>query len=137
MQPDPRRSADTASWLRKASSDLRCAEIDLVAQPAVPEDAVFHCQQAIEKALKAFLVWHDVPFQKTHDLGKLGKQAVEFDTTLDPLVEQVVDLTKYAWVFRYPGDPAVPTAEEAAEALFRARRTVEEITTRLPSDVHP
>lgn len=76
MQPDPQRRADTQSWLRKASSDLRYAEIDLAARPAAPEDAVFHCQQAVEKALKAFLVWHDEPFQKTHDLGKLGNQAV-------------------------------------------------------------
>ena len=137
MQPDPRRSADTASWLSKAFGDLRCAEIDLAAQPAAPEDAVFHCQQAIEKALKAYLVWHDAPFQKTHDLGKLGKQAVEFDITLDPLVEQVVDLTKYAWMFRYPGDPVVLTAEEANEILLRAKLVVKEIAARLPVEARP
>ena len=57
MQPDPQSLADTASWLRKASSDLRYAGIDLAAEPAAPEDAVFHCQQAVEKALKAFLVY--------------------------------------------------------------------------------
>ena len=27
-------------------------------------DATFHCQQAVEKALKAFLIWHDRPFRK-------------------------------------------------------------------------
>ena len=48
MEPDPRRLADTASWLRKASNDLRYAGIDLAAEPAAPEDAVFHCQQAVE-----------------------------------------------------------------------------------------
>jgi HEPN domain-containing protein len=79
MQPDPQRTADTESWLRKASNDLRYAGIDLAANPPAPEDAVFHCQQAVEKALKAFLVWHDVPFVKTHDLGKLGNQAVQLD----------------------------------------------------------
>src|ERR1035438_4410397 len=62
MQPDSRRLADTASWLRKASNDLRYAGIDLAAEPAASEDAVFHCQQAVEKALKAFFVWSDVPF---------------------------------------------------------------------------
>jgi hypothetical protein len=50
-QPDPRRLADTASWLRKASNDLRYAGIDLAAEPPASEDAVFHCQQAVEKAL--------------------------------------------------------------------------------------
>jgi HEPN domain-containing protein len=48
---------------------------------------LFHCQQAAEKALKGFLAWHDQPFPKTHDLGKLGKQAVEVDPTLEPLIE--------------------------------------------------
>jgi HEPN domain-containing protein len=60
MPPDPQRLADTAPWLRKASNDLRYAAIDLAADPSAPEDAVFHCQQAVEKALKAFLVWRDV-----------------------------------------------------------------------------
>ena len=64
MQPDSRRLADTASWLRKASNDLRYAGIDLAAEPAASEDAVFHCQQAVEKALKAFLVWSDGHFPK-------------------------------------------------------------------------
>jgi len=39
MPPDPQRLADTESWLRKASNDLRCAEIDLAAEPPAPEDA--------------------------------------------------------------------------------------------------
>jgi HEPN domain-containing protein len=29
---------------------------------------VFHAQRAAEKAMKAFLAWHDVPFRKTHNL---------------------------------------------------------------------
>jgi hypothetical protein len=39
---------------------------------------------------------------KTHDLGKLGKQAVELDQTLEPLIDEVVEFTNYAWMFRYP-----------------------------------
>ena len=55
MQHDAARSADTRGWLRKAAQDLRGAEIDLAAAPPLPGDAAFHCQQATEKALKAFL----------------------------------------------------------------------------------
>src|ERR1019366_8932920 len=94
MQPDVRRRADTLSWFEKAHKDLRCAQIDLAAEPPAPEDALYHCQQASEKALKGFLVWHDQPYPKTHDLGKLGKQAVELDQTLEPLVDEVVEFTK-------------------------------------------
>jgi HEPN domain-containing protein len=72
------------SWFEKAHKDLRCAQIDLAAEPPASEDALYHCQQAAEKALKGFLVWHDQPFPKTHDLGRLGKQATELDQTLEP-----------------------------------------------------
>jgi HEPN domain-containing protein len=131
MQPDPQRLADTASWLRKASNDLRYAGIDLAAEPAAPEDAVFHCQQAVEKALKAFLVWSDVPFPKTHDLGRLGSQAVRVDPSLEQLVDRIVDLSKYAWMFRYPGDPMEPSTEEAREVLVRATAVVDEVKGRI------
>jgi hypothetical protein len=55
MQPDPVRLADTRAWLVKAANDLRAAAVDLAATPPLLEDALFHCQQAAEKAFKAFL----------------------------------------------------------------------------------
>jgi HEPN domain-containing protein len=78
---------------------LRCAQIDLAADPPASEYALYYCQQAAEKALKWFLVWHDQPFPKTHDLGKLDKQAVDLDQTLDIFIDEVVEFTKYAWMF--------------------------------------
>ena len=131
MRPDPQRIADAKSWLGKACNDLRYAAIDLGADPAAPEDSVFHCQQAVEKALKAFLVWHDLPFPKTHDLGRLGSQAVELDATLEPLVDRIVDLSKYAWAFRYPGNQPEPTLAEAVDAFSRAKSAVDEIASRI------
>ena len=52
MPPDPVRVADTRAWLEKAEQDLRSAQADLAFAPPVVGDAVFHCQQAVEKALK-------------------------------------------------------------------------------------
>src|ERR1039457_4205263 len=101
-----------------------------------PEDALYHCQQAAEKALKGFLAWHDQPFPKTHDLGKLGKQAVELEQTLEPLVDEVVEFTKYAWMFRYPGDADEPSVTDAAEVLHKVRVFVEALLTRLPEEAH-
>ncbi len=77
-------------------------------QPAGTEFGGVH-----SSGLKGFLVWHDQPFLKTHDLGKLGKQAVELDQTLEPLIDEVVEFTKYAWLFRYPGDVEEPSVGEA------------------------
>jgi HEPN domain-containing protein len=119
----------------KRHKDLRCAQIDLAADPPASEDALYHCQQAAEKALKGFLVWHDQPFPKTHDLGKLGKQAVDLDQTLEPLIDEVVEFTKYAWMFRYPGDVEEPSVAEAGAVLHRVRAFVEAMTIRLPKEV--
>ena len=61
MQREPR--ADQArQWLRHSAEDLRAASHDLQAAPPLVGDVLFHCQQAVEKALKAFLAWHLQPF---------------------------------------------------------------------------
>jgi HEPN domain-containing protein len=64
MPPDPPRLADVRAWLRKASQDLRAAEVEWDGdRERLASDIVFHCQQAAEKALKAYLAWHDLPFR--------------------------------------------------------------------------
>jgi HEPN domain-containing protein len=110
MPPDDPRLADVRGWLRRAADDLRSAEVDLAASPPLTGDAAFHCQQATEKALKALLAWHDVPFRKTHDLAELGQQCVGLDPSLASLCQRAEPLTPFAWMFRYPGEPEEPTA---------------------------
>ena len=87
MQPD--KAAVVRSWLSKAASDLRGAHIDLEADPPLIEDALFHCQQAAEKSLKAFLTAHDTPFKKTHDLDELGRACLERDASLGDSMRSV------------------------------------------------
>jgi HEPN domain-containing protein len=99
--------------------------------------ALFHCQQCAEKALKAFLTWHDVPFRKVHELEELGVQCRQIDSTLAPFVEGVEPLTKYVSRFRYPGAPYTPSLEEGQAALALARGLLEVIGSRLPLAVRP
>lgn len=103
MPHDPVRVADTRSWIEKALVDFRGAEADLAASPPVIEDVLFHAQQAVEKMLKAFLTWHDLPFRKTHAIEELGELCIGVDPTLKELVDRSVPLTEYASKFRYPG----------------------------------
>src|SRR5256885_948672 len=63
----------------QGATDLRAAALDLAADPPILDDLVFHCQQAVEKAMKAFLSWHDEPFGKTHNLETLGEGAKRFE----------------------------------------------------------
>ena len=59
MAADPVLVENTKAWLAKAAKDLRRVEQLISAEEPDYEDAVFHCQQTVEKALKAFLTWHD------------------------------------------------------------------------------
>ncbi len=137
MSHDPVRVADTRAWLTKAASDLAAGTYELTPEPPFAADAVFHAQQAAEKALKALLVWHDVPFRKTHDLLEVGGQCAALDASLEPLVRRAAVLTQYAWKYRYPGEPVEPTREEAEAALYLAREVYEAILARLPEEVRP
>lgn len=98
---------------------------------------MFHAQQAAEKAMKAFLAWHDVPFRKTHNLEELGQQCVALDATLQGAADRAAPLTEYAWKFRYPGDLHEPDRAEAERALAAARSVHKDIRDRLPPKVLP
>jgi len=135
MPPDPVRIDETRLWIGKARADLRAAAVDLDADPPLFEDALFHCQQAAEKALKAFLTWHDRPFRKTHNLVELGGQCAEIDQTLEPLLQRAAKLTDYAAAYRYPGVTAVPTPEETRAERDLATELVDAVLAALPPEV--
>lgn len=61
------------SWVQKAEHDLKNAKIVLCSQEEnKPYDTVcFHCQQAVEKYLKAYLVFLNKDFPRTHSLAWL------------------------------------------------------------------
>lgn len=56
---------EVRQWLLKADHDLRSARC-LMSGDGEPllDTAVYHCQQAAEKALKAYLTAHNVVFPK-------------------------------------------------------------------------
>ena len=75
--PDPADVWDeVVGWLRVAEADRRAATVCMDSGPPLLEVAAFHCQQAVEKLLKGFLVHASVDFTKTHDLERLGAVVV-------------------------------------------------------------
>lgn len=59
---------DAREWLVHAEGDLLYARLGQKDPRVLRSLIVFHAQQAIEKALKAVLVEHEIEFPKTHDL---------------------------------------------------------------------
>jgi HEPN domain-containing protein len=93
--------------------------------------SVYHCQQAAEKALKAFLTLHDVVFPKTHDLTLLLDRCIDLDAGLETLRDEAELLTPFATAFRYPGPTVEPTVEEVDEALAAAEAVLSGIQARI------
>jgi HEPN domain-containing protein len=124
-------------WLDRARSDLRAAEVLLADQPPLCEDAGFHGQQALEKSLKAFLVYHQVDFAWTHQIGPLLQLCAERDDGFGQFVTSAVPLTEYAVRFRYLFLGPPPSPEEVRAALDVARQVYAFVVARLPEETHP
>ncbi len=126
-EPEP----NCARWMAKADNDLLNIENNLRAQN-VPWDTVcFHAQQAAEKRLKAFLVYHGAQPRKTRDLVALLAECVRFDSSLETLEPECRKITYYAIASRYPADLTEPGEAEARELVTIAYRIKTEIASRL------
>ncbi|MBI3683176.1 MAG: HEPN domain-containing protein [Acidobacteria bacterium] len=137
MRPDPIRVEETTAWLEKSRKDLWRAENVLTLDPPDTEDCLFHCQQAVEKSLKAFLVWRDHPFRKTHDLVELTRQCVDLEPTLADVLRGVGGLTRFAWEYRYPGEAETPELEFAHRWLLKVKEVLGAIEGLLPPPTSP
>ena len=124
-------------WLIKARHDLLSARVLAAQVEPLLDTAVYHCQQAGEKAVKAFLTFHDCEFERIHDVERLVHLAMPYE---DRFVECVSDarlLTPYATFFRYPGITFEPSVSEFAQAVMAATDIYEFVLSLLPVDVLP
>lgn len=98
------------------------AELALENKPEYTDSICFHCQQTVEKYLKAYLVSLDVRFEKKHNLGYLLDLINEKEEVSDEFYEMVEKLEDYAVEIRYPDDWFEPALEDAKEAYEIAKR---------------
>lgn len=123
------------SWLIKARHDLASARKLAAGDEPLLDTAVYHCQQAGEKAVKGFLVFHDQRFKKTHDIRALRTLAEQYESGFSPWQQAAEKLTPYAAVFRYPAEFEEPTQEEFDQALQAAEGLFDYVCSVLPQDV--
>lgn len=108
------------AWWAKGDSDLRSARILLKVDPPEPEVVCFHSQQAAEKYLKSYLVFHGVEPPYTHDLTALLSLCIKHDATMGAVSEMAALLKPFAVHIRYPGVEDPPDGNTAASALDSA-----------------
>ncbi|MBI5325690.1 MAG: HEPN domain-containing protein [Ignavibacteriae bacterium] len=118
-------------WFRKAKNDLTSAEKLSSGDNPVLDTAIYHCQQAAEKTLKGFLVFHEIEFSKTHDLRTLINLASKMDNSIKELENAAESLTPYAVEYRYPDDIMEPDEDEFNDAFNYAKNIYEFILNKL------
>lgn len=126
-------------WLTRAHHDLRSARALASLDDPLRDTAIYHCQQAAEKSVKAWLQSHDDPFPKTHDIEDLVERAAGLHPDFRQFARAAAILTPYVSAFRYPGgfDEPMPTREEFDEALQHAQSMYDFVLSLLPADTRP
>lgn len=133
---DEATTHEVRQWLHKSDHDLRSAA-RLMSGDEEPllDTAVYHCQQAAEKALKAYLTAHGVVFSKIHLLSPILSLCADIDSSFVQLSDAAELLTPLATEFRYPGDIMEPDPSDAEEAYSAAEQVVLFVGSRLTDAV--
>ena len=132
---EPANRKEAKRWMRQAEDDLDATSCQF--QSAHYSLACFHCQQAVEKALKALLFAKGrirksqlKDDSEAHDLMSLAYRLSGLDPHLRAIPEMVVCLQRYYFDTRYPqyhkgfSQTSIPaemfTQEDAAGAISKA-----------------
>jgi len=128
-----------AAWLAKSRSDLETARQLLEIPDGHLDAAIYHCQQAAEKALKAWLLFRGCQFPRTHDLEVLLDLAFGVDASLEQFREGAETLTPYVAIYRYPNEEGFtePTRDETEKALELSKQIHEHVLNVVPASCHP
>jgi HEPN domain-containing protein len=102
-------------WTEKAEHDLIAAKLVIEHQPLILDIACFHCQQAVEKYLKTFLVFKKEEFPRTHNLDLLLQSCTSHSKDFATI--DLKNLEDFAVRGRYPHDFLQPEPEETREFL--------------------
>jgi len=122
-------------WLKKAQRDLSAAQ--KLAQE-LPDIAIYHCQQAEEKALKGFLILHDQDSGDTHNINTLVKLASAFKPEFVTVLKEAGYLSQYNQTYRYPMEATEdfnPTPGELKKAYKLASEVYKNVVDSMPTEV--
>ena len=120
-------------WFARAMADLGAAAI-LLKHGGDRAVAAMHVQQAVEKALKGYLISKGWKLKRTHDLIQLLDQAVRFEAGFEKSRSFCEEATAYFFEARYPlfissrnyRKSEVRSAIRKAQAIFELAETAEE-----------
>jgi HEPN domain-containing protein len=111
-------------WIGKAEEDLLVVQQLMLSEIPIKGAIAYHCQQAAEKFLKAFMLYHKLEIPKTHNIEFLLEKCLKIDerfSFVDP-----GNLTDYGVEVRYPGDFLEPSLKEL-ETMISVVKDIREL----------
>lgn len=104
------------NWLFKAREDISVMKrLSDSGIEFYTSTICFHAQQAVEKYLKTFLIYHDVDFPRTHDVDFLIDECRKIDD--ENFNVDLKSLTEFGVSVRYPDDFFIPGVNETKEYI--------------------
>jgi len=118
-------------WISKGDHDLGTAKITYLHIREYLDTVTFHCQQAVEKYLKAYLIFQSTVFRFTHDLiyslDLITQKDIDFENYYDTLSE----IQGYAVEIRYPNETIYISKEKVENAMIIAKEVREFVTRKM------
>lgn len=118
-------------WIIKGDHDLGTAKITYFHIPEYLDTVTFHCQQAVEKYLKAYLIFQSIPFKFSHDLVYLLDLITQKDSDFESFYDIVSELQGYAIEIRYPNDTIYLSNDKVENAMIIARNVREFVSKKM------
>ena len=124
------------AWIEFAEQDMLTIS-EIIKNPKLTNIVTFHCQQAIEKYFKAFMLENEIPVVRIHNLLTLYgtiKEIVNLELNED-FLSTVNDIYLES---RYPGeigllyDGTMPTSEQAQQFFVFTK----EIKTKIMNELN-
>ncbi len=123
---------------RLAQELLTVAKTDLRATSAMQDGLVFpdeifgfHAQQAVEKALKAWLSLLDLEYRRVHDLDELFELIAETGNPINASFRTLAELTPFAVQFRYDTSALSQGELNRADLVLRITGLIDHVETLL------
>lgn len=117
-------------WYNKASKDFNAAKI-LFEHEGDYSLVAFHCQQAIEKTLKGYILENTHKLVDGHSLVYLCRQVNNFDTNIRSFLKDCAYVNQFYIETRYPADlPSELDKEDAGECIDIADKLINYIINR-------
>lgn len=118
-------------WVIKGDHDLGTAKVTYLYIPEYLDTVTFHCQQAVEKYLKAYLVFQTMSFKFSHDLVYLLDLITQKDSDFEGYYDTVSELQGYAVEIRYPNETIYLSNEKVEKAMMIAKNVRDFVTGKM------